>query len=576
MNYGTVTRAGGYWEVRCDPQVRTLFKRVFPKAPQQAADALYLSDNAQNGRDLLWFLQRYPMEVRDMPHLLEQSNRHVERELSVAALLSKVRTPESFELAKPARDYQAFAATMLEIRDALLLADELGLGKTISGMCPMAKPGRLPAVVVYPAYLPNHWEEKIAEFLPELRVHTIKTSKPYDLIKRPGSRVRDLWDTLPDVIVISYHKLRGWAETLAGIARYAVFEECQQLRNPKSELYHAAEYFAQRVPLKMGLSATPIYNYGEEFYWVINVLMPGVLGTFDEFVREWCVSIGTGKHRLKDPDAFGEFLRREGVMLRRTRKDVGRELPKCSVIPHQVSADALELNNGGADAIALAKTIVAHNEQYRGQRFRAGGEFDRLLRQATGIAKAPYVAEFVRMLVESGEKVVLFGWHRAVYEIWLERLADLHPVMYTGSESPRQKRLAKDAFVSGESKVLIMSLRSGAGMDGIQYACKTAVIGELDWSSGVMKQCIGRIDRDGQEEPTFGYVLLSEQGADPVMARVAGIKYEQLEGVINPEAPLTERVDIGENSLRELARHFLEQSGVEVEAFDDDALEAVA
>ncbi|MFA6230925.1 MAG: SNF2-related protein [Rhodanobacter sp.] len=573
MNYGTVTLAKGYWEVRCDPQVRTLLKRVFPKAPQQASDAIRLSDNAQNGRDLLWFLQRYPMEVRDMPHLLAQSHRHIECELSIAALLGKVREPETFELAKPARDYQAFAATMVEVRGALLLADELGLGKTVSGMCPLVRPGRLPAVVVYPAYLPNHWEEKIAEFLPELRVHTIKASKPYDLIKRPGSRVRDLWDTLPDVIVISYHKLRGWAETLAEIARYAVFEECQQLRNNKSELYHAAEYFAQRVPLKMGLSATPIYNYGEEFYWVINVLMPGVLGTFDEFVREWCATIGNGKHRLKDPDAFGEFLRREGVMLRRTRKDVGRELPQCSVIPHQVNADTLELNNGGADAIALARTIVAHNEQYRGERFHASGEFDRMLRQATGIAKAPYVADFVRMLVESGERVVLFGWHRAVYDIWLERLADLKPVMYTGSESPRQKRLAKEAFVSGESKVLIMSLRSGAGMDGIQYVCKTAVIGEIDWSSGVMKQCIGRIDRDGQEEPTFGYVLLSDQGADPVMARVAGIKYEQLEGVINPDAPLTERVDIGENSLRELARHFLEQSGIEA---DESELEAAA
>lgn len=573
MNYGTVALAKGYWEVRCDPQVRTLLKRVFPKAPQQASDAIRLSDNTQNGRDLLWFLQRYPMEVQDMPHLLAQSHRHVECELSIAALLGKAREPETFELAKPARDYQAFAATMVEVRGALLLADELGLGKTVSGMCPLVRPGRLPAVVVYPAYLPNHWEEKIAEFLPELRVHTIKASKPYDLIKRPGSRVRDLWDTLPDVIVISYHKLRGWAETLAEIARYAVFEECQQLRNSKSELYHAAEYFAQRVPLKMGLSATPIYNYGEEFYWVINVLMPGVLGTFDEFVREWCATIGNGKHRLKDPDAFGEFLRREGVMLRRTRKEVGRELPQCSVIPHHVNADTLELNNGGADAIALARTIVAHNEQYRGERFHASGEFDRMLRQATGIAKAPYVADFVRMLVESGERVVLFGWHRAVYDIWLERLADLKPVMYTGSESPRQKRLAKEAFVSGESKVLIMSLRSGAGMDGIQYVCKTAVIGEIDWSSGVMKQCIGRIDRDGQEEPTFGYVLLSDQGADPVMARVAGIKYEQLEGVINPDAPLTERVDIGENSLRELARHFLEQSGIEA---DESELEAAA
>ena len=38
----------------------------------------------------------------------------------------------------------------------LLLADDLGLGKTVTAICPMAAPGNLPAVVVYPAGLPNH------------------------------------------------------------------------------------------------------------------------------------------------------------------------------------------------------------------------------------------------------------------------------------------------------------------------------------------------------------------------------------------------------------------------------------
>jgi hypothetical protein len=57
------------------------------------------------------------------------------------------------------------------------------------------------------------------------------------------------------------------------------------------------------------------------------------------------------------------------------------------------------------------------------------------MRRATGLAKAPYVADFVRLLLESEPKVVLFGWHRDVYEIWLDRLADLNPSLYTGSES---------------------------------------------------------------------------------------------------------------------------------------------
>ncbi len=70
-----------------------------------------------------------------------------------------------------------------------------------------------------------------------------------------------------------------------------------------------------------------------------------------------------------------------------------------------------------------------------------------MMRQATGIAKAPYVAEFVRMLVESGESVMLYGWHRDVYNIWLERLAEFNPVMYTGTEGPAAKERSKQAFL---------------------------------------------------------------------------------------------------------------------------------
>lgn len=61
---------------------------------------------------------------------------------------------------------------MLDIKGGgLLLGDNLGIGKTVSAICPMAVPRNLPAVVIYPAYLPGHWPEKLPEFAPHLRVH---------------------------------------------------------------------------------------------------------------------------------------------------------------------------------------------------------------------------------------------------------------------------------------------------------------------------------------------------------------------------------------------------------------------
>jgi SNF2 family DNA or RNA helicase len=180
------------------------------------------------------------------------------------------------------------------------------------------------------------------------------------------------------------------------------------------------------------------------------------------------------------------------------------------------------------------------------------------LRQATGLAKAAYVASFVRMLVESGEKVVLFGWHRAVYDVWMKELADLQPVLFTGSESAKQKEAAKQAFITGESQVLIISLRSGAGLDGLQYVSSTVVFGELDWAWGVHEQGETRVFRDGQGKPVFVYYLVSEEGSDPVVSDIIGVKRAQLDPVLDPNAALIEKLQSDSSAgIRKLAETYL-------------------
>lgn len=556
--FGEIRLAGQKWEISCEPHVRARLRRVFPRVPQYGG-AIELLDTPENSRELLWFLQRYPMAVgADAEARLEaQARAHVDQEQRLADILAARVEVLPFELAKPPRDYQRLPGTLLPVRGGLLLADDVGVGKTVSAICPMAQPENLPAVVVVPAHLPGHWTEKLGEFAPALRVHTIRAGRPYPLIRQPRQRIHDLWSTLPDVIVCSYHKLRGWSDVLGEIAQLVVFEECQQLRRDGTQIYDACVDLASAVRLRLGLSATPIYNYGGEFYNVVNVLLPDALGTQEEFVREWCAAAPGQNARLRDPEQFGAYLRREGIMLRRTRRDVGRELPPVTVVPHVVDADQEALDQLGADAEALARVILQDQEDYRGQKMQASGEFDMLMRQATGVAKAPYVAEFVRMLVESGEQVLLFGWHREVYRIWRQKLGDLGVALYTGTESQTEKAEAKRRFIDGEAKVLIMSLRSGAGVDGLQHVCRTVVFGEFDWSPGVHEQCVGRIDRDGQQDPVVAYYLETQEGSDPIVIDVLGVKRNQSERVRNPGGPLAERLDLGDRALKLVASEFL-------------------
>lgn len=579
MNFGTVENRDGHWFIKCEAHVRNKLRRLFAQVDQRAGDTIKLTDTAENSRDLLWFCQRYPMQFsrQAKKYIKARSELHVEQESMVSALLSNLRPADDFELSRPPRDYQKTAATLLQIKSGLLLADDVGLGKTVTSICAMARSQNLPVLVVTLTHLPEQWEAELKDFAPDLKVHILKSGQPYDLVPKTRKRKSDAEDPdaeaprLPDVIISNYHKLHGWAETLGGLVQYVVFDECQELRHSDSNKYAAAKYIASKARLKIGLSATPIYNYGTEFFSVIDVLVPGCLGSYEEFKREWCTIEG----KIADPKAFGAYLRREGIMLRRTRKDVGRELPPFSRMVQTIHTDQAVFDSIQGSAVNLARVILAAQQNFRGEKFQASEEFNMLLRQATGIAKAPYVADFVQMLLASEQKVVVFAWHRAVYDILLERLAEFKPKLYTGSESPKQKLEAKEAFVNGDCRVLIISLRAGAGLDGLQDVCRVGVFGELDWSPGVHEQCCGRYYRDGQDEPSLGYFLLSEDGSDPVIADIVGLKRSQIEGVRDPDAELIETLELETGNVKRLAQAYLERLKLPLPEMISHELEAL-
>lgn len=556
--FGEISLQDKYWHIQCEPHVRTKLKRLFPEIDQRAGNIVKLFDNEENCRDLRWFIERYPMAVNESNYLQNRAECHVEQENQIQALLSLSQPPADFELAFPPRDYQKIAASLALIKKGLLVADHVGLGKTVTGICLMAQQQNLPVLVITLTHLTIQWEREVNKFAPQLKTHILKTGQPYDLIKK--TRKKGEPDRLPDVIICNYHKLHGWADVLAGLVRYVVADEAQELRRSESNKYYAAQHISEKAHLIVALSATPIYNYGIEFFNVLNIVKPGALGTKAEFLREWC----SDSESIKDPKAFGEYLRREGLMIRRTRKEVGRELPPIIKIPQYVDCDKSSLDKIKGSAIELAKIILANQSKERGAAFHASQEFNVLMRQATGIAKAPYVAEFVRLLLESEEKVLLFGWHREVYNIWLSLLKEFKPVLYTGTENAKQKEEARVAFMEGDSRVMIISLRAGAGLDGLQTVCSTAVKGELDYSPGVHEQCNGRLGRDGQESPVAVHYLISESGSDPIIADILGIKRGQIEGVIDPDGELIENLEIEAGYVKRLATDYLVSMGIDL------------
>lgn len=548
-------------------------KRVFAKIDTRQHGTIHITATEESARDLEWFMGRFPLAVDEetRAQLQRRADTHRDRTAKVDAILAGRMQVADFGLALPLREYQQTAAEVAFQRQALLLADEVGLGKTASSIGLMARSVTLPALVVTLTHLPRQWQDELGKFAPHLSTHIIKTGKPYDIVEKHCRGKRGP-KVLPDVIIISYSKLSKWADILAPIVRTVVYDEVQELRRGGSDKSAGARHVSSHATWKMGLSATPIYNYGSEIWNVMQAIAPDAIGTWNEFLNEWCGSLfgsQLDQAKIRDPRAFGSYMRESGLMLRRTRKDVGRELLPLNKCVEHIDADMAALDKVSFGCAELARSILRHGEEYRGQKMQQSEEFANLLRQATGIAKAPYVAEYVRLLLEGERRVVLYGWHREVYSIWMDRLKEFNPVLYTGSESPTQKDVAKKEFIEGNSRVLIISLRAGAGLDGLQFACRTLIFGELDWSPGVHEQCEGRILRDGQEEPVCAYYLIADSGSDPDVANALGMKKRQITGMMHSgETALFEQLQNDGNRIKDLARNFLARSGKPIEMED--------
>lgn len=535
------------WEMHnISPHVCIKLKSIFPKIAKTATSPFYFKDGPEISHDILWFLDRYPLTISEDDLIDLHTGRR--NHLSTVEKLEEIFLPDYQPLIMElksgfrARDYQLKAARFDALQKRFLLGDDLGLGKTLEAVLTLMNPEKLPAAVCVQTHLPKQWKEDGVERFTTLRTHIIKGTRPYNLPEA-------------DVYIFKYSCLAGWVDFFTtGFFKGAIFDEVQELRRQDSDKYRAGKVLSESVDYCLGMSATPIYNFGDEIFNVLDLIKPGCLGDRWDFLREWAVPHGQ-HHKVTNPIALGSHLRDSYLFLRRTRADVGRELPPINKIIHTVDYDERKVWDSEAMARQLALRVVSGSFMERGM---AARELDSLLRHQTGVSKAKEVAAFVRILLENDEPVVLAGWHRDVYDIWMEELEEYSPVMYTGTEGPAAKERAKEAFISGETNLFIISLRSGVGLDGLQHRCRTVVFGELDWSPQVHTQVIGRVDRDGQPEQVSAYFLVSEFGSDPVIIDLLGLKSSQAHGIVDPLTAVAEQFS-DESRIKKLAESFLKR-----------------
>ncbi|MCQ2437052.1 MAG: DEAD/DEAH box helicase [Clostridia bacterium] len=552
MTYGTLSynRKSRCWTIKGEPCVTELAKRLFPGCDGRGRGVARFTAHRRIIGDLNWLMLRYPLIIKESDRARWEQSLEEARDYAArreAALRSPiVAEPPEGTFGGELLPFQKIGLGFLMTSRRCLLADEMGLGKTVQALAFLATTAAYPAILVVPPHLIRNWIREIERFLgADIRVHVIKGLTPYLLPEA-------------DIYITHYLLLRGWKDVLPECGfRTVIFDEAQELRHNGTNKYSAASLLAGACENVIGLSGTPIYNQGGEIWNVINIIDFHCLGDWESFSREWCY--GYNSAIVAKPELLGEHLRREGLMLRRMKNEVLTELSPKRRLVQEIDWDDTVYRALMRPVAENLKLLRATDDPAR--RAIIEDAICGQQRQATGVAKAPFVAAFVRALVEAGEKVLLMGHHHAVMDVYKRELKSLRPGFITGRETEAKKDEALRNFMEGRTDLVCISLRSACGLS-LQRATGVGC-GELDWSPAVHSQAEDRAHRIGQKDSLLCYYLVSPKGSDREMQDALGLKVSQFVALMGDATPTPEESFMLQSEARERIRKLVSEIEIE-------------
>lgn len=225
-----------------------------------------------------------------------------------------------------------------------VMADDMGLGKTLQLLTfiiwYLDQPDALPALIVAPVSLLENWQNEIKKFFRRdcVRVLTLygnalaEKKVPQSVIDerlRNDGLTRflvDDWLDKANLVLTTYETLRDLSISL-GQQPWGVMvcDEAQKIKTPGALVTDAAK--AQKAGFKIACTGTPVENSLTDLWCLFDFVQPGLLGALNYFGATYRRPIESADGTQNDAlNQLRELI--EPQLLRRTKQDVARDLPK--------------------------------------------------------------------------------------------------------------------------------------------------------------------------------------------------------------------------------------------------------
>lgn len=418
------------------------------------------------------------------------------------------RVPLPKKLNATLRPYQKegyhWLAFLYQHRLGACLADDMGLGKTLQAITLLAgiKEGKIasfrnstatPHLVVLPPSLLFNWENEVARFYPGLKIF-FYTGK---------ERNTEFEDS--DIVMTTYALVRRDIEKLKEIPFHVIiFDEAQAVKNIYADTTGAVRRL--KGYFKVVMTGTPLENHIGEYYSLIDLTLPGLLGEYDDFKSQI---------RLDRSPLLDVILQRtRPFVLRRTKEKILKDLPpkietdvyldltpkqkglyQLTVSQIRSKIDDAYRSKTQAQAQIIALTAILKLRQLCVSPRLIAPEID------DPSPKIDFLIGRLKELLEAGHSALVFSQFTSFLDILEEPLREavIPFLRLDGSTATVKRKKLVEGFQEGEKpSVFLLSLKAGG--QGLNLT-KASYVFHLDpwWNPAVENQASDRAHRIGQK-----------------------------------------------------------------------------
>jgi SNF2 family DNA or RNA helicase len=480
-------------------------------------------------------------------------------------------------------------------RGRVLLADEVGLGKTIeAGLLLreyLLRGLARRVLILVPTPLVSQWHEELLS-----KFHLNFSVPP----RTRQADKADYWSNTDRVLTsISFAKSPRRFEAVAAAPwDLVIVDEAHHCKNRSTRNWQLVNSLSRRHLFL--LTATPVQNNLLELYNLLTLLEPGHLKTESDFKRQY-IRRGNPRdplHREKLRSLLGqvmvrntrslvqidlppryaqtlmaqphgqeealyydlsEYLRRRRVLVDETRSGESAdedspdadELPSLGVVPVEAQGGSPSdlpplgrrqlsalLAASGSHPRALARTL----EGISGGDSQAAA----IVAAALRIGRSAKDQKLLELLGQCrDDKVLIFANFQRTLQHLQQLLSEagINFVTFSGNESDREKDEAVDAFRQ-QTPVMLCSETGGEGRN-LQFA-NTLVNYDLPWNPMKIEQRVGRIHRIGQTREVFIFNLCTAGSLEARLLDLLAEKIRMFELVVGEVGSILGNLDGGE------------------------------